>query len=207
MYLDDIIVHSRSFEQHLLNLKRVFQRLREANLKLNPRRCTLFQTEVTYLGYMVSEKGISADPVKVAAVKDWPQPRNVNELRSFIGLCSYYRRFVPGFSLLAKPLHSLTEKNAKFEWNEPCEQAFQKLKEILTRTPVLAYPNFDKPYILDKFILVTLMLSPEDLVNRNIANIAKNEKFKKPQCTMKNQVMKEPLVVGVARKGLLINLP
>ena len=94
VYLDDIIVHTRSFDQHLMNLKCVLDRLRQANLKLNPAKCTLFQTAVTYLGYVVSERGVTADPVKVQAVMNWPRPSNTHEVRSYIGLCSYYRRFV-----------------------------------------------------------------------------------------------------------------
>ena len=137
------------FDQHLMNLKCVLDRLRQANLKFNPVKSTLFQTAVTYLGYVVSERGITADPVKVQAVMNWPRPSNMHEVRSFIGLCSYYRRFVPGFAQLAKPLHALTEKNANFKWTEECDKAFQTLKDHLTKVPVLAYPDFDKPFILD----------------------------------------------------------
>ena len=106
VYLDDIIVHARSFDQHLAHLRCVLERLREASLKLNPKKCALFRTKVTYLGYVVSEKGITADPVQVKAMKNWPQPRNIHiqvrsiQVRSFIGLCTYYRRFVPGFRVL-----------------------------------------------------------------------------------------------------------
>ena len=149
VYLDDIIVHTRSFDQHLMNLKCILDRLRQANLKLNPAKCTLFQTAVTYLGYVVSERGVSADPVKVQAVMNWPRPNNTHEVRSFIGLCSYYRRFVPGFAQLAKPLHALTEKNANFKWSEERDKAFQTLKDHLTKAPVLAYSDFDKSFILD----------------------------------------------------------
>ena len=148
VYLDDIIVHARSFD-HLVHLRCVLERLREANLKLNPKKCALFRTKVTYLGYVLSEKGISADPVEVKAVKNWPQPRNIYNVRSFIGLYTYYCRFVPGFSSLAEPLHLLTEKNAVFQWTEQCNKAFQTLKELLTQAPILAYPDFEKPFILD----------------------------------------------------------
>ena len=149
VYLDDIIVHTRSFDQHLMNLKCVLDRLRQANLMLKPAKCTLFQTAVTYLGYVVSERGVTADPVKVQALMNWPRPSNTHEVRSFIGLCSYYHRFVPGFAQLAKPLHPLTEKNANFKWTEECDKAFQTLKDHLTKAPVLAYPDFVKPFILD----------------------------------------------------------
>ena len=95
-----LYLYARSFDQHLAHLRCVLERLREANLKLNPKKCALFRTKVTYLGYVLSEKGISADPVEVKAVKNWPQPRNIHEVRSFIGLCTHYRRFVPGFRVL-----------------------------------------------------------------------------------------------------------
>lgn len=104
-------------------------------MKLNPVKCALFQTEVSYLGYVVSERGVATHPVKVQAVMNWPRPSNTHEVRSFIGLCSYYRRFVPAFALIAKPLHVLTEKNANFKWTEECDQAFLTLKNHLTRSP------------------------------------------------------------------------
>ena len=116
VYLDDIIVHAASFNDHIENLCRVLERLRRANLKLNPKKCRLFQQQVQFLGYTVSKHGISADQEKVKAVQSWPQPRSVREVRSFLGLCTYYRRFVPGFANIAKPLHQLSEKNAKFLW-------------------------------------------------------------------------------------------
>ena len=149
VYLDNIIVHAASFNDHIENLCRVLETLRRANLKLNPKKCRLFQQQVQFLGYTVSEHGISADQGKVKAVQSWPQPRSVHEVRSFLGLCTYYRRFVPGFANIAKPLHQLSEKNAKFLWTEECDTAFRSLKHHLTKTPTLCYPDFEKPFILD----------------------------------------------------------
>ena len=98
VYLDDIIVVGNTFEDHMKNLEEVFQRLRQANLKLSPKKCHLFQKEVHYLGHVVSGKGIAVDPEKIRAVSEWPVPRDKHELRSFLGLCTYYRRYVPGFA-------------------------------------------------------------------------------------------------------------
>ena len=151
IYLDDIIVHAASFNDHIENLCRVLERLRRANLKLNPKKCRLFQQQVQFLGYTVSKHGISADQEKVKVVQSWPQPRSVREVRSFLGLCTYYRRFVPGFANIAKPLHQLSEKNAKFLWTEECNTAFRSLKHHLTKTPTLCYPDFEKPFILDTY--------------------------------------------------------
>ena len=116
IYLDDIIVHGESFEAMLTNLDTVLSKLQEAGLKLKPRKCQLFKKEVEYLGHIVSASGIKTDPKKIQAVREWPEPNNVTELRSFIGLCSYYRRFILGFADTAKPLHRLTSKGEPFVW-------------------------------------------------------------------------------------------
>ncbi len=149
VYLDDIIVYGTSFEDQLERLKSVFGRLRYANLKLSPKKCNLFKKEVSYLGHVVSRNGIAPDPGKIRSIQTWPQPTTVTEVRSFLGLCSYYRRFIQSFSAIAKPLHQLTEKNRKFEWTEECEEAFYLLKTKLMSAPILAYPNSSDPYILD----------------------------------------------------------
>jgi len=106
VYLDDVIIFGRSFDEMLENLKMVFSRFREVNLKINPKKCSFFQNEVKYLGHIISEEGITTDPEKIAAVRDWPTPHTKKQLRSFLGFCSYYRKFVKGFSSLAKPLHT-----------------------------------------------------------------------------------------------------
>lgn len=100
IYLDDIIVYGKTFEIHLKNLEEVFKRLSEANLKLNAEKCIFFQTQVSFLGHLVSEQGIGMDPEKIKAVQNWPTPRNLSEVRSFVGLCSYLRKFIPGFSTI-----------------------------------------------------------------------------------------------------------
>jgi hypothetical protein len=120
VYLDDILVVGHSFQEHLLNLHKVFSRLRDAGLRLKPAKCNLANTQVEYLGHIVSSKGVAADPKKVEAVQKYPVPDNLKKLRAFLGLASYYRRFIPSFSTIVRPLHLLTRKDVTFEWTEPC---------------------------------------------------------------------------------------
>ena len=127
IYLDDII-YGRDFEGHLTRLWEVFVRLHDAGLKLKPRNCCFLRSEVGYLGHVISENGVSTDPAKVKRIINWPIPKNVRELRSFLGLASYYRRFIKNFATIAAPLHRLTEKNKPFYWNELCKEAFLNLK-------------------------------------------------------------------------------
>ena len=149
IYLDDIIVYSKSFEEHLNALEEVFTRLFEANLKLSPKKCNMFQKSVTFLGHMISEHGIATDLDKIKAVKMWPIPKSVREVRSFLGLCSYYRRFVLNFSTIAKPLNKLTEKGGNFAWSAACQSTFDCFKCKLTETPILSFPHYDGLFILD----------------------------------------------------------
>ncbi|MCG8077014.1 MAG: hypothetical protein JAY75_12315, partial [Candidatus Thiodiazotropha taylori] len=141
IYLDDIIIFSKTFETHLNDLREVFERLKAANLKLSPEKSRFFCKEVTFLGHRVSSDGISTDPEKVQSIRDWPKPTNVKEVRSFVGLASYYRKFCPSFASICKPLHKLTEKNQPFVWNEEAQTAFDTLKNLLTSAPVLSYPS------------------------------------------------------------------
>ena len=149
VYIDDILVFSKTFEEHLTHLEQIFNRLRQAGLRLKLKKCTFAQPKVEYLGHVVTRDGIEVDPKKVEAVKGFPQPTNLKTLRSFLGLASYYRRFIPNFSKEARPLHSLTGKNAPFVWTPTCQQAFDKLKQLLTNAPVLAFPNFELDFILE----------------------------------------------------------
>ena len=137
VYLDDIVLHSKDAKTHLERLRLLLERLREANLRLKPSKCRLFQTVVSFLGYVVSADGISTEPSKVEAVQLWPQPQRVRDIRSFLGLCSYYRRFVPEFATIAEPLHELTHKGRAFVWTRDCQMAFDELKRRLTVKPNL----------------------------------------------------------------------
>jgi len=148
-YLDDIIIFSRDLDSHLERLERLFTRLREANLKLKPSKCQVMQKQVTFLGFTVSQAGVGTDPSKIEAIQDWPVPTNLRQSRAFVGLCQYYRRFVPNFSEIAAPLHALTKKGARFDWSPQCQSAFEKLKYCLTSADVLALPNDEGKFILD----------------------------------------------------------
>ena len=149
VYLDDILVMGRTFQEHLINLREVFDRLRMAGLKLKPKKCHLVKQEVKYLGYVVSNAGVCADVDKVRAVQDFPRPQNLKQLRSFLGLASYYRRFIPKFSQVAAPLYALTKKDAPYQWNSSCQDTFEQLKQKLIQAPVLAFPDFSKHFILE----------------------------------------------------------
>lgn len=149
IYLDDVIILGNDFGQHLDNLKEVFERIRAAKLKINPEKCQLLRESVHFLGHIVSAEGVKTDPQKVAAVKNWATPSNVDELRAFIGTASYYRRFIKNFATTAAPLHNLTKKGQKFIWDTYCENAFRELKGKLISAPILAYPLKDCEFIVD----------------------------------------------------------
>ncbi|KAL6465795.1 hypothetical protein MHYP_G00259280 [Metynnis hypsauchen] len=162
LYLDDVVVFSATVEQHLERLEEVFARLQMQKLKVKLSKCHFFQHQVSYLGHVVSAEGVATDPAKIEVVKGWECPLHLAELRSFLGFASYYRRFVEGFSKLAAPLHHLVGKltgprwkgktpkiSLATAWSEDCEQAFQSLKAKLTSAPVLAYADFNKPFILE----------------------------------------------------------
>ena len=149
VYLDDIIVLGRSFQEHIQNLDSVFQRLRESGLKLKPSKCSFFQKSVQYLGHVISRDGVATDPEKTAKVATWPVPTSRREAQQFLGFANYYRRFVKDFAQLARPLHRLTEKTAPFTWSDECQSSFDRLRECLCSAPVLAYPDFTRPFILD----------------------------------------------------------
>lgn len=147
-YLDDLIIVSKTFEEHLVLLRDVFERLRMAQLKLNPEKCHFCRRELKYLGHVVSSNGIKTDPEKVRAITDFPTPKSVRTLRSFLGLASWYRRFVEDFAKLTLPLTKLLRKNARWEWTETHERAFKELKGRLSSTPVLACPDYNKTFWL-----------------------------------------------------------
>ena len=149
VYIDDLIVHSKNFEEHLAHLKEVFDKLSAAGLKMSPKKCDFFRREVIFLGHIVSEHGVRTDPAKIEAVTAWPQPTKLKEVQAFLGLCGYYRKFIKNFSHLAKPLYRLSQKDQKFIWDDSCQLAFEELKSALTSTPVLSYPRSDGMFILD----------------------------------------------------------
>lgn len=157
IYLDDIIIFSDSFDTHLERLDAVFQRLHTYNLKLKASKCEFFKREVTYLGHVVSEEGIKTDPEKIRALKDWPVPKSVKDVRKFLGFTGYYRRFIQGFSAIVRPLNDLlvgnstkkpSRKRTPFKWETRQQQAFETIIQKLSNPPVLAYADYKKPFKL-----------------------------------------------------------
>ena len=133
-----------------MNLKTVLERLNSVNLKLNPKKCNLLCKKVAFLGHEVSEQGIATDPAKNQSVNDWPEPKFVTEVRQFVGLASYYRKFIPNFAIICKTLHKLTQKDVKFDWSEQCQTAFNPVKHLLTSAPILSFPLLQgQPFELD----------------------------------------------------------
>ncbi|XP_073046190.1 uncharacterized protein [Primulina eburnea] len=146
VFIDDILVYSSSEEDHKEHLRLILQKLREKELYTKFKKCEFWLESVAFLGHIISAAGVSVDPKKVEAISDWPRQNNVTEIRSFLGLAGYYRKFVEGFSSIAIPLTKLTQKNSKFQWSEKCEQSFETLKKKLTSTPVLVLPMEGKDY-------------------------------------------------------------
>ena len=157
LYLDDVLVFSQDFEQHVERLETVLKRLIQNGLKLNGKKCNLFQEKLLYLGHIVSKNGIEADPNKIQKFENWPIPQTVEDLRSFIGLASYYRRYIKNFAVIVAPLHKLVTLTLKkagkppssLDWSEESNMSFEVLKALLVHAPVLAYPNFKEPFIVE----------------------------------------------------------
>jgi len=148
VYLDDVIVYSRTLEEHLQHLAAVFARLRAANLHLKLSKCTFGATRVHFLGHIASADGLQPDPAKIAAVANMAPPTNIEGVRAFLGFCTYYRRFVHDFAAVAEPLNRLLRKGSEFQWTPECDRAFHELKKRLTSPPILAFPDPSKPFEL-----------------------------------------------------------
>ncbi|KAK8785533.1 hypothetical protein V5799_008101 [Amblyomma americanum] len=148
VYMDDIIIYSDSFDNHLRDIEQVLVRLRAAGLKLKPSKCQFLKNEVKYLGHVVSADGVRPDPEKLRCVSDFPSPTSVRQVRQFLGLIGYYRRHIEEFAKLAKPLTALTAKNVAFRWDENAENAFGALKRKLMSAPLLRHPDFSLPFVM-----------------------------------------------------------
>lgn len=158
IFLDDLIIFSKTLEEHLERLQLVFEKLRTTGLKLSPKKCVFCKERVKYVGHIVSENGIEADPEKTEKVLNWPQPKSPEEVRKFIGFIGYYRRFIPNFSKIAKPLTALFPnpikkkghkvQQQKWKWGSEEEAAFEQLKQHLAQPPILGFPNYQEPFEL-----------------------------------------------------------
>jgi hypothetical protein len=148
VYIDDVIIYSTTWETHLQQLETVLQRLEEARLVIKLSKCTFASPSVTYLGHIISKNGIQPDPTKLTAIKNYPIPANSKDVRAFMGLSNYYRRFINDFANISVPLNALLKKNCKFVWTKSADKAFNQLKERLMSAPILQFPNFNKTFYL-----------------------------------------------------------
>jgi len=148
VYLDDIVIYARSLQEHERKFNQLAERLRKANLRLQPDKCEFLRREVTYLGHVIREDGVKPDPKKIEAVSKFPRPKNTKNIKQFLGLAGYYRRFIPNFSKIAKPLTTLLKKDEPFEWKQPQEDAFTSLRDSLCTEPLLQHPDFTQPFVL-----------------------------------------------------------
>ena len=146
VYLDDILVFSKSPEEHAGHLRIVLGILRKNNLYAKSSKCEFNRPELQFLGHVVGRQGIRVDPAKTAVIRDWPVPKDVHQLRSFLGLATDFRRFVQGCSKLVSPMTDLLRGKASWTWSERCQNAFEGSKRALSSSPVLVLPDYSKPF-------------------------------------------------------------
>ena len=182
-YLDDIIIFSKNEEEHLEHLRIIFQRLKEASLKLKRSKCDFMKTQIQYLGHLISSDGIQPLPEKLGSIKNMPAPQSAKEVKQFLGLAGYYHKFVPQFSDLSRPLTRLTRKDVLFKWTKECQACFKLLKETLCTHPILWYPDPNRPYVLftdaSKYGWAGVLTQPYEEINeltQLTANVGASQK-------------------------------
>ncbi|KAF8072332.1 hypothetical protein N665_1126s0002 [Sinapis alba] len=148
IFIDDILVYSKTKEDHERHLRAVLGRLREQKLFAKLSKCSFWQKIIGFLGHIVSADGVSIDQEKIKCIREWPRPKSATEIRSFLGFAGYYRKFFKGSSSIAQPITKLTGKDVKFAWSEECERSYSALKDMLTSAPVLVLPEADQPYVV-----------------------------------------------------------
>lgn len=148
VFIDDILIYSNTYEEHIYHIKQVLEILQHHQFFVKLSKCFFAQQELRYLGHVISASGVSTDPRKVQIIENWPTPTSVKELRSFLGMAEYYRKFVKNFGLISKPLTNLLKKGELFIWTSITEEAFQTLKLALVSAPVLAMPDFTKQFVI-----------------------------------------------------------
>ena len=149
IYLDNILVFTKTIEEHQQVVNEVLKILKENDLYLKPEKCEFEKARIEYLGLIISHGHTEMDPVKVAGIMDWPQPKKVKEVQAFLGFCNFYRRFVQNFSHTAQPLFELKTKEHQWNWTQECKEAFQRLKNTFTTAPMLAMPDTTRPMRLE----------------------------------------------------------
>lgn len=148
VFVDDILIYSQSLEEHKQHLAQVFAILEEQQFLLKKSKCTFAQQQLEYLGHVISNRGVATDPKKVQAVADWPTPADIRQLRGFLGLSGYYRKFIKNYGVLSRPLTDLLKKGVSFVWTPQHDQCFQQLKHALVTAPVLSLPDFTKSFTI-----------------------------------------------------------
>ncbi|MCG7869970.1 MAG: reverse transcriptase, partial [Candidatus Thiodiazotropha taylori] len=150
IYIDDIVVYGKSFDEHISRVEEVLDRMRKAGLKLKPDKSNMFQTSVVFLGHVVSSEGVKPNPANISKVVDWPRPKSAKQIRQFVALGSYYRRFVKDFASMVRPMVELTKKGKKFIWDAACDRSFEMVKKALISSEVMGYPLNDAgEFVLD----------------------------------------------------------
>ncbi|KAK3100025.1 hypothetical protein FSP39_013636 [Pinctada imbricata] len=148
VYIDDVLIYSKDYDSHLKDLSMVFKKLKEAGLTLEPSKCHFAVRQLKFLGHIISKNGVEVDPEKTRIVSELPAPKKQKQVRSFLGMANYYRRFIPNFAKIAAPLYDLLKKDKPFKWSDPCQESFDKLKSALLSAPILAYPDPVKNFVL-----------------------------------------------------------
>ncbi|GJV20986.1 putative reverse transcriptase domain-containing protein [Tanacetum coccineum] len=148
VFIDDILIYSKNKEEHEEHLKLILELLKKEELYTKFSKCKFWIPKVQFLGHVIDSKGIHVDPTKIELIKDWASPKSLTEIRQFLGLADYYRRFIEGFSKIAKSMTKLTQKNVKFDWGENKEAAFQLIKQKLCSAPILALPKGSENFIV-----------------------------------------------------------
>lgn len=165
IYMDDIVVYGDTLIAHNKKLTEILERLRQHELKLQPSKCNFLQKEIVFLGHKITSEGIKPDEAKIQAVKNFPSPKNYKDVKTFLGMMSYYRKFIPNLSNLAEPINRLLKKGQKFVWSVTCQQSFDELKSLLMSSPILQYPDFTKKFVITtdaSNVAIGAVLSNED---------------------------------------------
>ena len=148
VFMDDILIYSNTLEDHVQHLSQVFQIIKQHHFLIKKSKCSFAQRDIEYLGHVISGKGVATEPSKIVVVQQWPTPSNIKQLRGFLGITGYYRKFIKNYSMLSRPLTLLLKKGTPFVWTSSTKTAFQMLKKALTEAPILALPNFGKSFVL-----------------------------------------------------------
>lgn len=149
VFMDDILIYSKTLEEHTALLAQVFEIIRQHQFFVKLSKCSFAQSQIEYLGHCISAASVTTEPSKIKAVQQWPVPKNLKELRGFLGLTGYYRKFIRHYGMLSRPLTELLKKNVSFVWNAYAQEAFSLLKQALVQAPVLAIPDFNKLFVLE----------------------------------------------------------